>query len=163
MNNKKLLSMAFLLSVTLSSMAQALQLKLNNVTVKKAMTELKQKSDYSFVYEKNDIEIPTDDELAPWNQEKVKEELEITKKYEGYIQIQEQATKKIAKYENKQIPKNFDYNCVSTLSAETKEKLIKVQPLTLGQANRIPGIKPSDILFLNIAIEKYKKTINNVE
>ncbi len=115
------------------------------------------------LYEKNDIEIPTDEELAPWTQEKVNEELEITKKYEGYIQIQEQATKKIAKYENKQIPKDFDYNSVSTLSAETKEKLIKVRPLTLGQANRIPGIKPSDILFLNIAIEKYKKTINNVE
>ena len=48
--------MAFLLSIALSGMAQALQLKLNNVTVKKAMTELKQKSDYSFVYEKSDID-----------------------------------------------------------------------------------------------------------
>lgn len=48
--------MAFLLSIALSGMAQALQLKLNNVTVRKAMTELKQKSNYSFVYEKSDID-----------------------------------------------------------------------------------------------------------
>ena len=55
MNKKKLLSVAILLSLALSGMAQALQLKLSNVTVKKAMTELKQKSGYSFVYEKNDV------------------------------------------------------------------------------------------------------------
>ena len=109
------------------------------------------------IYEKNSVQLPTDEELSPWSMEKVNEELEITKKYEGYIQIQEQTTKKIAKYENKQIPKNFNYDSVSTLSAETKEKLKKVEPLTLGQANRIPGIEPSDILFLNIAIEKLKK------
>ena len=110
------------------------------------------------LYEEKNIEMPTDDELAPWTQDKIKEELEITKKYEGYIHIQEQSAKKIAKYENKQIPESLDYNSISTLSAETKEKLIKVKPLTLGQANRIPGIKPSDIVFLNIAIEKAKKS-----
>lgn len=109
------------------------------------------------LYDDKDAPIPTDEELAPWSQEKVKEELEITRKYEGYINIQEQTTKKIAKYENKQIPQDLDYDSISTLSAETKEKLKKVNPTTLGQANRIPGIKPSDILFLNIAIEKMKK------
>lgn len=109
------------------------------------------------LYDKTGAELPADEDLAPWSMDKVNEELEITKKYEGYIQIQEQATKKIAKYENKQIPKDFDYDSVSTLSAETKEKFKKVLPLTLGQANRIPGIKPSDILFLNIAIEKTKQ------
>ena len=56
MNKKKLISMLLALSVSLSGMAQALQLKLNNVTVKKAMTELKQKSGYSFVYEANDMQ-----------------------------------------------------------------------------------------------------------
>ena len=56
MNKKKLLTMVMALTVSLSAMAQALQLKLNNVTVKKAMTELKQKSGYSFVYEANDIQ-----------------------------------------------------------------------------------------------------------
>lgn len=56
MNKKKLLTMVMALTLSLSAMAQALQLKLNNVTVKKAMTELKQKSGYSFVYEANDIQ-----------------------------------------------------------------------------------------------------------
>lgn len=56
MNKKKLLTMVMALTVSLSAMAQTLQLKLNNVTVKKAMTELKQKSGYSFVYEANDIQ-----------------------------------------------------------------------------------------------------------
>lgn len=55
MNKKKLMTMVIALTVSLSAMAQALQLKLNNVTVKKAMTELKAKSGYSFVYEKNDV------------------------------------------------------------------------------------------------------------
>lgn len=111
------------------------------------------------LYEKNDTSLPTDEDLSPWSMEKVNEELEITKKYEGYIHIQEQSAKKIAKYENKQIPKDLNYDSISTLSAETKEKLKKVNPMTLGQANRIPGIKPSDILFLNIAIEKAKKLV----
>lgn len=113
------------------------------------------------LYENKDVVMPSNEELAPWSQEKIKEELEITKKYEGYINIQEQTTKKIAKYENKQIPQNLDYDLISTLSKETKEKLKKVSPITLGQANRIPGIKPSDILFLNIAIEKLKNTKEN--
>ena len=113
------------------------------------------------LYENKDVAMPSNEELAPWSQEKIKEELEITKKYEGYINIQEQTTKKIAKYENKQIPQNLDYDLISTLSKETKEKLKKVSPITLGQANRIPGIKPSDILFLNIAIEKLKNTKEN--
>ena len=65
------------------------------------------------------------------------------------------------KYETKKIPEDLDYNSISTLSSETKEKLLKVKPLTLGQANRIPGIKPSDIIFLNIAIEKTKN--NNLK
>ena len=113
------------------------------------------------LYENKDVAMPSNEELAPWSQEKIKEELEITKKYEGYINIQEQTTKKIAKYENKQIPQNLNYDLISTLSKETKEKLKKVSPITLGQANRIPGIKPSDILFLNIAIEKLKNTKEN--
>jgi tRNA uridine 5-carboxymethylaminomethyl modification enzyme len=110
------------------------------------------------LYDNQNASVPSNEELAPWSQEKIKEELEITKKYEGYINIQEQTAKKIAKYENKQIPQDLDYDSISTLSAETKEKLKKVNPTTLGQANRIPGIKPSDVLFLNIAIEKLKKS-----
>lgn len=112
---------------------------------------------------KKDIKHPTDEELAPWSMEKVNEELDITQKYEGYIKIYERNAKKIAKYENKKIPENLDYNSISTLSAETKEKLLKVKPLTLGQANRIPGIKPSDIVFLNIAIEKEKNKNNEAQ
>ena len=56
MNKKKLMTMVMALTVSLSAMAQSLQLKLDNVTVKKAMTELKQKSGYSFVYEAADID-----------------------------------------------------------------------------------------------------------
>ena len=114
------------------------------------------------IYEKKkDIKFPNDEELSPWSMEKVNEEMDITLKYEGYIKIYERSAKKIAKYENKKIPEDLDYNSISTLSSETKEKLLKVKPLTLGQANRIPGIKPSDIIFLNIAIEKTKN--NNLK
>jgi tRNA uridine 5-carboxymethylaminomethyl modification enzyme len=101
-----------------------------------------------------DAAIPSDEDLFPWNIQKVNEELEISSKYNGYINRQELNANKIAKYENKKIPKDLDFKAISSLSRETKEKLEKINPETLGQAHRIPGITPTDIVFLNIAIEK---------
>ena len=51
------------------------------------------------------------------------------------------------------IPEDFDYDILSSLSAETKQRLSKVKPQTLGQASRIQGIKPSDIAILTIYLE----------
>ncbi|MFA7074032.1 MAG: tRNA uridine-5-carboxymethylaminomethyl(34) synthesis enzyme MnmG [Endomicrobiaceae bacterium] len=112
------------------------------------------------IYEKETDNLPTDEDLFPWNMQKVQEEFEISSKYKGYINRQELNANKIAKYENKRIPKNLNFKAISSLSRETKEKLEKVNPETLGQAHRIPGITPTDIVFLNIAIEKLSRSQN---
>ncbi|MDD5022494.1 MAG: FAD-dependent oxidoreductase, partial [Endomicrobiaceae bacterium] len=113
------------------------------------------------LYEKTTQEIPSDEELFPWTQQKVNEEIAITAKYDGYIHRQQLNANKIAKYENKRIPTDLDFNVISSLSRETKEKLDKIRPDTLGQAHRIPGITPTDIVFLSIAIEKIARSKKN--
>ena len=59
------------------------------------------------------------------------------------------------KQEEKQIPKDIDYNKVPNLASEARQKLIKVSPTTLGQALRISGVNPSDISILMIYLRKY--------
>jgi tRNA uridine 5-carboxymethylaminomethyl modification enzyme len=61
---------------------------------------------------------------------------------------------KLAKMEGVKIPGDLDYSSVTGLSAEAKEKLISVKPLTLGQAARIPGIRQGDIALLMIILRK---------
>ena len=74
-------------------------------------------------------------------------------KYEGYVQIENLRIKKIKKMESIQIPNNFDYNSLPNLSMESREKLSKVLPETLGQASRIAGVRPSDISVLTIHLK----------
>ena len=76
------------------------------------------------------------------------EQTEIQIKYQGYIQKEKDNANKLTRLENIKIPKNFNYNKLSSLSFEAKEKLNKIKPSTLSQASRISGIKPSDISVL---------------
>jgi tRNA uridine 5-carboxymethylaminomethyl modification enzyme len=110
------------------------------------------------IYDKVSQEMPSDEELFPWSQAKVQDEMAITLKYDGYIQRQKSNALKISKYENKRIPNDLDFNAISSLSRETKEKFAKIKPETLGQAHRIPGVTPTDIVFLYIAIEKMARS-----
>lgn len=110
------------------------------------------------IYDKVSQEMPSDEDLFPWSQAKVQDEMSITLKYDGYIQRQKSNAAKISKYENKRIPNDLDFNAISSLSRETKEKFTKIKPETLGQAHRIPGITPTDIVFLYIAIEKMARS-----
>jgi tRNA uridine 5-carboxymethylaminomethyl modification enzyme len=101
--------------------------------------------------------LPTDEDLSPWSFEKINEEIFICKKYEGYIEIQNKMADKCKKNEYRKIPKDFDYSKIDSFSSETKQRLIKARPQTMGQASRIYAIKPSDIAILTIYIEKQKK------
>ena len=74
-------------------------------------------------------------------------------KYEGYIRIENMRVKKIKKMEHIKIPNKFDYNALSNLSLESKEKLIRVLPETLGQASRIAGVRASDVGILAIFLK----------
>ncbi len=78
-------------------------------------------------------------------------------KYEGYIKRQEKEVLKFYKHESKLIPENINYNDISGLSYESREKLKKVMPETLGQASRINGVRPSDISVLSIYIHKMNR------
>lgn len=77
-----------------------------------------------------------------------KNELTIKIRLDGYIKKQESQAQKMIKLENYKIPTNIDYNLVPNLATEAKQKLIKIKPLTTGQASRISGINPSDIQML---------------
>ncbi len=81
-------------------------------------------------------------------------QIEIAIKYEGYISRQMSEVGKLQTIENVRIPEGLDYHSINGLRTEAKLRLSKVQPLTLGQASRIPGIAPSDISVLMIALEK---------
>jgi tRNA uridine 5-carboxymethylaminomethyl modification enzyme len=74
-------------------------------------------------------------------------------KYAGYLDQQERAIERLKKAEQRRIPEWFDYRAVSGLSREMQEKLLKVQPQTLGQASRIPGVTPAAISLVNVYIE----------
>ncbi len=74
-------------------------------------------------------------------------------KYEGYLLQQQRAMDRLKKSEQHSIPDWFDYRSVSGLSREMQEKLTKVQPRTLGQASRIPGVTPAAVSLVNVYIE----------
>jgi tRNA uridine 5-carboxymethylaminomethyl modification enzyme len=74
-------------------------------------------------------------------------------KYEGYLQQQQRAMERMKKSEQRSIPGWFDYGSVSGLSREMQEKLTQVQPRTLAQASRIPGVTPAAVSLVNVFIE----------
>ncbi len=83
----------------------------------------------------------------------VLEQVEIEVKYEGYIKRQQVQITDFEKQESIHIPKNFDYERVSSLSNEGREKLKRVRPESIGQASRISGVTPSDVSVLMIYLK----------
>ncbi len=75
-------------------------------------------------------------------------------KYEGYLTKQQRMVAGLQTLENKKIPTNLDYNNISHLRIEAREKLSAFQPCTLGQASRISGITPADITVIQIHLKK---------
>lgn len=76
------------------------------------------------------------------------EQAEIQVKYAGYINKEKNNADKLTRLENIKIPKNFDYSGMQSMSMEAREKLNKIQPVTISQASRISGVSPSDISVL---------------
>jgi tRNA uridine 5-carboxymethylaminomethyl modification enzyme len=80
--------------------------------------------------------------------------LETDIKYEGYTARQAQHNRDLSKKDLQRIPDGFDFASIAGLSSETRQKLSKVRPLTVGQATRISGVTPADISILSIWLTK---------
>ena len=99
-------------------------------------------------------------ELAPFDPTRpdlpadVAEQVEISVKYEGYIQRQQKQVAEFQKMESHKLPPNLDYSSIQGLRLEAREKLDAVRPLDLGQASRISGVSPADIAALMIYLER---------
>ncbi len=100
------------------------------------------------------------DELAPFDPGRpdlppdVREQVEISVKYEGYIRRQQSQVEDFKKMASHRLPDGIDYSSIQGLRLEAREKLAAVRPLDLGQASRISGVSPADIAALMIYLEK---------
>ena len=87
--------------------------------------------------------------------EDVAEQVEVQAKYAGYLQRQAAEIERQREHSEHPLPVNFDYNAVRGLSSEVCEKLQRVQPQTIGQAARIPGVTPAAVSLLLIHMKKH--------
>ena len=86
--------------------------------------------------------------------EEVKKQVEIQLKYDGYIKRELEQIKRYLQIDSILIPQWIDYSAIKTLRYESRQKLQKIKPTTLGQASRIPGVNPADIAILDILIRR---------
>ncbi len=139
---------------------------INPILIKEKSSDLKEKESIYKILKRPEITIEKlqgvvdhplfiNEENAPgFLMDQVRQQLEIEIKYEGYLIRQNQQVEKYLKMENNLIPDTIDYSKVKSLSAEAKEKLQKLRPRSIGQAYRIAGISPADIMVLLIHLKK---------
>ncbi len=100
------------------------------------------------------------EDLAPFDGDRpclprsVTEEVEIQLKYAGYLARQEKQVQEFKKEEARLLPESIDYNQITGLRLEARQKLSEIRPLSLGQAGRISGVSPADIAVLMIWLEQ---------
>ena len=97
------------------------------------------------------------DQDRPVLSDAVIEQVNISIKYEGYIERQIRQVEQFKKLEKRIIPKNICYENISGLRIEARQKLAKHMPLSIGQASRIQGVSPADISVLLVYIEQMKR------
>ena len=101
----------------------------------------------------------TYDDLTPFDKDRpdlpadVREQVEITVKYEGYIQRQQRQVAEFEKLERRKLPPDMDYDHIQGLRLEAREKLSALRPLNVGQAGRISGVSPADVAALMIWLQ----------
>ncbi len=83
--------------------------------------------------------------------------LETEIRYAGYIAREQRAIREVQRHEQVLIPADFVYEDIPTMTLESREKLTKIRPRTLAQAGRIPGVSPSDLAQLSLAVLRYQK------
>ena len=93
-------------------------------------------------------------ETIPERKEEITEAAEIRMKYSGYIERERELADKMIRLENIKIKGKFDYNSLQSLSTEARQKLTRIDPETMAQASRIPGVSPSDINVLLVLMKR---------
>jgi len=89
----------------------------------------------------------------------VSEQIDIIKKYSGYIRRQQRQVEKFKRLEHRKIPQNMHFEKLHGVSKEARHKLAKLKPVSIGQASRIAGISPADIAVLLIHLETYRRKV----
>ncbi|MBQ2873391.1 MAG: tRNA uridine-5-carboxymethylaminomethyl(34) synthesis enzyme MnmG [Bacilli bacterium] len=149
-NIKELLNLLKEIKLTPTISNNELLTKLNSANIKDSISlyDLLKRTEITIntLLENTLLEDSYDDEVY--------EQAEITIKYAGYINKINKEAEKMLKYEEKQIPQDIDYNKIPNLASEARQKLLKVNPTTIGQALRISGVNPSDISILMIYLRK---------
>ena len=97
------------------------------------------------------------DKERPQLPDEVCEQVEISIKYEGYINRQIEQAKRFRRLEDKKLPEDIDYGEVGGLRIEARQKLEKIRPLSLGQASRISGVSPADIAVLVVWLKQRRR------
>ena len=87
-----------------------------------------------------------------YNRDEIVESCEIQIKYEGYIRREKLEAQKLQRLDQIRIPDHFNYNEVQSLSTEARQKLTRIHPKSIGDANRIPGVSPNDISVLLVLL-----------
>lgn len=89
--------------------------------------------------------------------DEVRQQVEISITYEGYIKKQQDQINRMEKLENKLLPEDIDYSLVPSLRDEAREKLADIRPVSVGQAGRISGVSPADVSVLLVYLEQQKR------
>lgn len=101
--------------------------------------------------------LPGDESLTPWTRDQVRAQVEVQIKYDGYLKRQQSEINRFSRMERRQIPAHFDFDRVTGLLTETRQKMNRIRPTSIGQASRIPGVTPSDISLLLVHLERQKE------
>lgn len=135
--------------------------KVNEFLVKHETTELETGTKLAELLKRTEL---TYEDLGEIDEERntklsknIIKEVEISLKYEGYIKMQEAQVIKFKKLEAKELREDIDYQNISGLSLEARQKLNKHKPSSVGQASRISGVSPADISVLLIYLEQQKR------
>ena len=92
----------------------------------------------------------------------MRQSVEIELKYAGYIKRQEKQVAEFAREEARLLPAQIDYEAITGLRVEARQKLSRIRPVSVGQAGRISGVSPADLAVLLVWLTQHERQDNNV-
>ncbi len=134
--------------------------EINTILASKGTAEISEETPLEQLLKRPEVEYADIMKISPLPQaldNAAAEQVEIQVKYEGYIQRQLQQVERFASLEQKNIPPDMNYDDITGLGTEVKQKLRQIRPVSLGQASRISGITPAAIALLMVFLEKRKR------